>query len=276
MTKQPPVVSNADAPVDALVLAGRRQGEIDPLAAVDSVPHKALLVAGGAPLIRQVLNALRASGRIAHIRIAAPPDVRDAIAGALGGLTNWSFVDAEGSPAASVLAAIGKLENRALLVTTCDHALLSADMVRAFLSSARDSDAAAACVERTAYEARFPGSKRTFIRLKDLSFSGANLFWFSGARAKGLADFWRRLEAKRKNPAAMALEIGLFTALSYLTGQMTKGGLEKTILRKTGVEATLVPLPSAEAAIDVDKLEDLILVRNILALDHSGPRNGDA
>jgi hypothetical protein len=140
-------------------------------------------------------------------------------------------------------------------------------MVRAFLDDAQKGDAAAACVDRAVYEARFPASRRTFIRLKDISFSGANLFWFAGARAKGLAGFWRRLESKRKNPAAMAREIGVLTALSYLTGQMSQAGLERTILRKTKVAARLVPLATAEAAIDVDKPEDLVLVRNILALD---------
>ena len=69
-----------------------------------------------------------------------------------------------------------------------------------------------------------------------------------------------------ENPAAMAREIGIITALSNLTGQITKAGLEKTISRRTKVAARLVPLATPEAAIDVDKPEDLTLVRNILAL----------
>lgn len=268
MTRAEPTLSTADLPIDAIVLAGRRSGETDPLAAVDNVPHKALLIAGGKPLIRRVIEALQASKRISAIRIAAPDDVRGAISAALTGLDGWTFIEAEDSPAKTVLSSVESLSgDRALLVTTCDHALLTGDMVRTFLDEARKGDAAAACVERAVYEARFPGSRRTFIRLKDLSFSGANLFWFAGARAKDLAAFWRKLESKRKNPAAMAREIGFFSALSYLTGQMSKAGLERTILRKTKVAARLVPLAAAEAAIDVDKPEDLILVRNILALD---------
>lgn len=270
------IVSYAGLPIDALVLAGRRGSEADPLADIDGVPHKALLVAGGKPLIRRVVEALRGSDRIAHVRIAAPGDVRAPIASALEGVGDWSFTDPAGSPASTVLAAVETLADRGLLVTTCDHALLTAQMIQAFLDRAQSADAAAAGVERAAYEARFPGSKRTYVRLKDFNFSGANLFWFAGARAKGLADFWRRLEANRKNPAAMAREIGAFTALSYLAGQMTKAGLERTIRRKTGVEALLVPLGAAEAAIDVDKPEDLVLVRNILALEISAANDGDA
>jgi len=255
-----------DLAIDALVLAGRRSGESDPLASIDNVPHKALLIAGGKPLIRRVVEALQASSLVSTIAIAAPEDVREAIAASLSGLGGWTFVDAQDSPAKTVLSSIERLaDGRGILVTTCDHALLSDEMVRAFLEDARASDAAAACVDRIIYQSRFPDSRRTFIRLKDLSFSGANLFWFAGARARGLADFWRRLESKRKNPAAMAREIGLLTALSYLTGQMTKAGLEETIRRKTKVNARLVPLRTAEAAIDVDKPDDLTLVREILA-----------
>lgn len=268
MTKTEPMLSRADAPVDALVLAGRRRDEADPLAAIDDVPHKALLLAGGKPLIRRVVEALIASRRIQSIRIAAPEDVRAPIQAALEGLDGWAFAGVAGSPASTVAAAIDAASlERALLVTACDHALLSAEMIRSFLDQARKADAAAACVDRAVYEARFPGSRRTFVRLHDLSFSGANLFWFAGARAKGLADFWRRLEAKRKNPAAMAFAIGLIPALSYATGMMTKDALERTIRRRTKVDARLVLLPIAEAAIDVDKPEDLVLVRNILALD---------
>ncbi len=276
MTRIEPSLSAADAPVDALVLAGRREGEIDPLTSIDNVPHKALLLAGGKPLIRRVVDALRASDRVSHIRIAAPADVRDALAKALGGVEDWSFADTAGSPASTAMGAIDALGEKGLLVTTCDHALLTSEMIRSFLKDAQAAGAAAACVDRTVYAARFPDSRRTFIRLKDLSFSGANLFWFAGARAKGLADFWRKLEAKRKNPAAMAREIGVFAALSYVSGQMTKAGLEKTILRKTKVDARLVPLRNAEAAIDVDKPEDLALVRTILSLEISGADDGEA
>lgn len=263
-----PPVTAADFKIDALILAGRRAGETDPLAGVENVPHKALLVAGGRPLIRRVVEALKASGRIERMTIAAPEDVRQPIADALAGTEGWTFADTAGSPASTALAHLGAAApERGLLLTTCDHALLSADMVRRFLDEARKSDAGAACVDRETYEHRFPGSKRTFIKLKDVQFSGANLFWFAGARAKGLAEFWRRLEAKRKKPLDMAREIGVFTALSYLTGSMTKSGLEKTIRQRTKVDARLVTLPYPEAAIDVDKPQDLDLVRKILALE---------
>jgi hypothetical protein len=103
------------------------------------------------------------------------------------------------------------------------------------------------------------------VKLKDFAFSGANLFWFRGAAAKPLAAFWRRLEQKRKNPLAMAMAIGPLAAFSYARGAMTKAELESLIEKRAGVAARLAPLQFAQAAIDVDKPEDLDLVRKILA-----------
>lgn len=272
MQKTDPMISRTAPPLHALVLAGRREGEIDPLASVENAPHKALLIAGGKPLILRVIEALKNSGRIGSIKIAAPEDIRADLSRALAGLDGWSFTDTQSSPAQTVLAAIaGGPDDESLLVTTCDHALLTAQMVNEFLGRAGDADAAAACVSKTTYEARFPGSQRTFIRLKDFAFSGANLFIFAGSRARGLAEFWRRLEAKRKNPAAMAREIGVLTAIAYLTGQMSLAGFEKTIRKRTGAKARLISLSAPEAAIDVDKPADLALVREILAAEHKTP-----
>ena len=258
--------------IAALILAGQRSGEASPLAGIDGVEHKALLSAGGRTLIARVADALLGVGEIASIRIAAPVEFRARLAEGLAGRDRWSFSGAAGSPAATILEALGEpWARRGLLVTTCDHALLTPDIVRAFLEGARGAKAAAACVEQSVYQARFPGSRRTFVKLRDFSFSGANLFWFCGPEAQELAAFWRRLEEKRKRPLAMALEIGLGTALLYAAGAVSKAALERLIRRRTGVEARLVSLPMAEAAIDVDKPEDLILVRKLIAEAETRP-----
>lgn len=258
-------MSSANAPIEALILAGRRTGETDPLAGVENVAHKALLTAGGKPLIARVVEALAHSGRIGIIRIAAPEDVRAEISDALSAFTGWTFAKPEISPAATIYASIEQMDTSSgLIVTTCDHALLTSEMVREFLDDAHLHGAAAACVEKENYERRFPQSQRTFITLKDFAFSGANLFWFADPSASALAAFWRRLEQNRKKPLKMARQIGLLTALTYFMGAMTKRRLEATLRKKTGVHAALVTLQTPEAAIDVDKPADLALVRKLL------------
>lgn len=252
--------------IPVLVLAGQRPAAQNPLAGVEGCEHKGLLEAGGRPLIARVVDALADVAEIAAIRIAAPAEFRSKLTEALAGRERWSFAAASTTPAATILAALDEpWARQGLMVTTCDHALLTPAIVEEFLRGARAAEAAAGCVEQATYQLRFPGSRRTFIKLRDFSFSGANLFWFSGPDARDLVAFWRRLELKRKKPLAMALEIGPGTALLYAAGNITRTSLELLIRHRTGVAAKLVRLTAAEAAIDVDKPEDLALVRRLIA-----------
>ena len=53
--------------VTALVLAGRRSGGADPMAAAAGVSHKALLPVAGVPMLLRVVSALRASPSVGRI-----------------------------------------------------------------------------------------------------------------------------------------------------------------------------------------------------------------
>lgn len=252
----------------ALVLAGRRRGD-DPLAAAGG-DHKAFLDIAGKPMIARVVESLAATPGVGEILLAAPDDVSEKLAARLhpGLHARIRRLPAADSPAASALAALDANEpEKELLLAASDHPLLTPAMIDEFLAGARRDgvDAAAACVTRAVLETAYPGAPRTFIRLRNFAFSGANLFWFRGARARPLVAFWRRIEAERKNPARMARIIGPGAGLLYLAGMLTKERALAMIEARTGVKAELVPLSAAEAAIDVDKPADLDLVRRIFA-----------
>jgi GTP:adenosylcobinamide-phosphate guanylyltransferase len=235
------------------------------MAAAEGVAHKAFIEVAGRAMIARVIDALAAAPQINDITIAAPRAIREP----LSALTarEISFVAADGTPATTISAALSALPaHKQLLVTACDHPLLSPAMVGEFLGRIdRALGVAAACVDRRTYAAAYPGARRTFIEFSDGAVSGANLFWFRAGAAEPLVAFWKNLESKRKNPAAMAAEIGVVTCMLYLSGQLSRSRAIAAIARRTGVKAALVPLSHAEAAIDVDKPEDLALVREIFA-----------
>jgi hypothetical protein len=52
-----------------------------------------------------------------------------------------------------------------VLVTTADHPLLTPDMVAAFVAGAGGADVAVALVERRTLLARYPGNRRTWLRV---------------------------------------------------------------------------------------------------------------
>ncbi len=261
------MMASGKAPLSALVLAGRRNKTGDPLDEYAG-GHKAFLDIDGKPMIERVLNALAGVSEISERQVAAPDDVRARLHAKAEVAPPVRFIEAAESPSRTVSQALKLVPSGdALLVTTCDHALLTSEMIKDFLRqvSAGAYDAAAACVTRDVYMAAYPDTKRTFVRFRDFEFSGANLFWFRAGGAEPLVDFWRRLEDNRKKPATMAAEVGLLTGALYLSGLLSKDAALKKIRRKTGVRVGLIPLKFAEAAIDVDKMEDVELIRSILS-----------
>lgn len=255
--------------IECVILAGSRPEGQDPLSGL-GVAHKGLLELCGKPMIRYVVEALTAAPHVGQITIMAPEGLHSAFAAALPG-TPLRFLPAEKSPATSVAAALKAGEaGTHMLVTTCDHPLLTAQMVAQFVDGAMTSaaDVAAACVTQERYRAVFGDAPRTFIRFSDMAFSGANLFLLNRSSAGGLIQFWTRLEANRKRPLKMAQQIGLMTGLRYLLGRLSKAGAFKTLKRKTGAQCALVALEDAQAAVDVDKPADIALVEGLLETRH--------
>ena len=179
------------------------------------------------------------------------------------------FMQSTESPSRSVLESLdwADLESGPVLVTTADHALLDDDMLDAFLGASEqvECDLTVGLVSRLTIEARFPEAKRTYLRFRDGAFSGANLFLFRTPNAERAAAFWRRVERERKHPWRMARAFGLGTLLLFLTRRLD---LDAALVRASsviGAEIRAIRLHFAEAAVDVDKIEDLELVQRILA-----------
>jgi GTP:adenosylcobinamide-phosphate guanylyltransferase len=255
--------------VSALILAGRR-GPTDPVAAASGVTHRALLPILGVPMLVRVARALLAIGELDALRvsiddpavIAAVPELE-----ALRGAGRLSLHASRGSPAASVADAVAELAPGArLLVTTADHPLLTPAIVASFLAGAagRDADAVVGIVPASVVRARFPGTRRTFVRLRDEAFTGANLFWLRAPGAKRVAEFWTRLEADRKKPWRIVSHFGVGTLLRFALGRIDLAGALARVSQATGARVEAVRLSDAEAAVDVDRPDDLALATQIL------------
>jgi len=173
------------------------------------------------------------------------------------------------SPSASVLEGLewAKLENGPVLVTTADHALLSVDMVEHFLgqAEANGGDVNLALVSETVVRAEFPESVRTYLPFAGERYSGANLFAFLTPQARSAVEFWVQAESFRKRPWRLVSTFGATALLLFALRRLDLGAAFERISDTVGARVNAVPLPWAEAAIDVDKLSDLELVNRILA-----------
>ncbi|MGE0422123.1 MAG: NTP transferase domain-containing protein [Reyranellaceae bacterium] len=222
------------------------------MAASEGVPHKALARAGGRPLIAAVIEALRGVTAIADILVAT--DERD-VAHAAGGA---AIVPTAASPARTVARVLR--DRPLLLVTTADHGLLSSAQVEAFCAGVpRRCDVAVGVVPRDAFAGH--RTRRTFYRLADEHYCGANLYAFGGAGGVAAATFWAGLEADRKHPLRLAARIGPAALLRYAARRLDLAAAFALLSRRAGASIAPVVLRDPDAAIDVDTPADLALVR---------------
>ena len=264
------------APVRVLILAGRRPGTDPLLAAYPGIATKALIPVGGRPMLAHVIDAVGGLPGVRGIAVAAQDHALIAACPAIAGLAavregRVSFVPSRPSIADTVAdhARAAAAEALPLIITTADHVLLTPMMVQAFSAGAAGAEVAAGLVERRVLEAAHPGNRRTWLRFRGGSWSGANLFRLEGPNTAAVTDLWRRIETDRKKGraiiAAAARAAGplllVGTALRLMTIQqaVARAG------RRLGVDARAVPMPDAEACIDADTPADIALIEAILA-----------
>lgn len=269
-------MKNADGKVTVLILAGARPGQ-DPVAELAGVPCKVLAKVGGEPMVARVLRATRDAETV-NARIICGPSweiVKEQaflMSAIESGQLGWEAPQ-EG-PSGSVRAFLEKYPHHVpLLVTTGDHALLTPAIVDYFVKEAQglDVDVAFGIVSHSLVKAAFPATKRTVIRMGNDGFCGCNLFLLKSVAATRLVKFWSRLERDRKHPIRMIRHLGAGMVLRYLLGGLTLADCLENLGNRLNLRIREVRLPFPEAAVDVDKPEDLHFVENILAQERTPP-----
>jgi GTP:adenosylcobinamide-phosphate guanylyltransferase len=255
--------------VTVLVLAGSRRGEADPVARYRAVGSKCLATAGGVPMLVRVVRALRASPRVGRILVSIDDSgIVDQLPELAAARTAGRIeILASAVTLSRSVATAFDVAGPPLLVTTADHALLDASMIAHFLAAAdrTGADVAVGLASATLVSAAYPATRRTYLRFRDDGYSGANLFLLRTDAAKRGIEFWRRVERDRKAPWRLARAFGPVLLGVYLLRLATLAHAMALVSRRLGVRVTAIPMPAAEAAIDVDKPADLDLVEAILA-----------
>jgi GTP:adenosylcobinamide-phosphate guanylyltransferase len=248
-----------------LVMAASR-GPGDPVAESHDLSHKCLVPVAGETMLGRVLGTLERSPHVGRVAVSIEsPDVinRDIDLAA----RDITVIPSAASPCASVLAALDDLDDPwPVLVTTADHPLLSPAMVDHLCDAALESgaDVAVALAPASKILADYPDAKRTFLPFRGERYSGCNLFALMTPRAARAVDFWRGMEAHRKHPWRLFRAFGAVAVIRFLAGGMTLTAALAAASRRLGVTAAAITMPFAEAAIDVDKPDDLALVEKIL------------
>jgi CTP:molybdopterin cytidylyltransferase MocA len=241
-----------------VVLAGSRPGSADPVAEAEGVSHKVLALVGGKTLLARVVTALQQAG-VSEIAVSANHPLVEAEARRLGVVV---LPTARG-PSESVAIAFERF-GPPLLVTTGDHPLLDPGWIEELLAGTPPgADVSLMLAKRERVEAAAPDTRRTWLTFADGQWSGCNLFLLASPAAANAIAAWRQVEADRKRPWRIARRLGVKTLWSYWRGKLDLAEALARLARTLGVRAALVPASDGRAPIDLDKPEDLALVRRL-------------
>jgi len=257
----------------AIVLAGERaeSQQQNELLKYANAEAKSLIKIKDRPMIVYVLNALMQSDLIEHIYVIGNPLLlgKSIELQELLRLNKIEFKPQKTSPVESILSIFEEVkDNSKTFITTSDNVLIKKEWIDYFLKMASESgkDILIGVNNYKDVKAKYPESKRTVLKLNDVSLCFCNLFAIMNSNCKEVIMLWKKVERVRKNPFKMAMMLmPLYGLILFALGLLTSDKALKIMSKKLNVNIGLIIMPFPEACIDVDKIEDLILVNKILS-----------
>lgn len=162
-----------------------------------------------------------------------------------------------------------------VLFVTSDIPWMTAPIVEAFLEKApHDVDVVYPIIPKEVAETRFPGTKRTYVRLREGVYTGGNLFLAKTAALPRLKERAETLLAHRKSPLTLARDVGVGLLIRLLLGRLSVHQVEQRVGGLLGISGRALIFPYAEAGVDVDKPEDLAMAERDLAISSDEPQQG--
>ena len=253
--------------MDAIVTAGGIPNPEDPLYSYLKGDAKALVDVAGKPMIQWVLDALGGAKRVDNVIIVGLSPK--------SGVTCKKplyFVSNQGRMLANIVTGVTKAleinkKNQYVLVVSSDIPALKPEMVDWLVDTCMETedDLYYGVCPRDVMEARFPDSRRTFTHLKDMDVCGADINITHVRMATEHLDMWETLIGSRKSPLRQAGIIGLGTLFALFTRRLTLDDAVQRVCERIGIQGRAIVWPYAEPCMDVDKPNQLELLRADLA-----------
>jgi len=243
--------------IDAIVLAGGSAGGLD-----DNVPCKGLVPICDRPMVEYVIDALRACPSIRRI-VAVLPDA---------GKGEWQrkadqIVISYGNVVENFLAAVSALpDSERVLVMSGDVPLMTAEAVEDYLRTCEpfDADMYYPISTRESVEARFPGAQRTYMHIREGTYTGGNIGLVNPAVIVANRDLMESVFEARKSPLRLVQILGFGFIVKFVLRRLTMTELEHKVSELIGGSGRAVVVGHPEIGFDVDKPADLALATQLL------------
>ena len=243
-------------PPTILVLAGKRDGALDPLAERAGVSHKAVVPIAGKPLIGHVLATIEQAWSDAKVLVSIhDPSVLDDVEEVqrLKASGRLEMCNAQHGIVESVETASEKAD-WPILVTTGDNALTTADALRQIHASGVENgaDVVLGLAKKEDIQAAHPDGQYGFYQFKDMAISNCNLFWLGHPRAFSAVEAFRSGGQFFKNRTRIIKAFGFGNLIRFLLKTETVDGAMERLTKRFGVKVIAHRFTDGRLAIDVD------------------------
>jgi GTP:adenosylcobinamide-phosphate guanylyltransferase len=253
--------------MNAIITAGGIPQPEDTLFQYTQGSFKVLLPIEGKPIIQWVVDALNGSGEVDKIIIVGLPSDTP-----IRAKQKITFIESKNDLMLNIQAAAEKVVELDPACNDCflvsgDIPGLTAEMVKWLAHKVRRSppmDIHYTVVAKQVMESEFPGSKRTYTRMKDCEVSGGDCSVFNPRMAIDPNARWRKLIDYRKSPVKQAALIGFDTLFLLLIGQLTLKEAERRVTRRLNICGEVVLAPYAGIAMDIDKAHQFEIMQKYL------------
>lgn len=244
--------------IDAVVLAARPN--TGRLATESDEVFEANIDIAGQPMLSYVLSVLEPFPEMGEIILVGPEE----------GLSHYErgkirIIRPGSELIENVKIGLGRANTKYVLVATSDIPLLTGDALRGFLEGALGTGAEFAYAVTTREDCinKYPGVQRTYAKLKGVTLTGGNLFLVEKNTIDEAWPVIEKLIGYRKSPLKMASVFGVGFLARVFLGFAGVQEVEEYVSALLGIKCRAV-LSAPEISFDVDKPEDLRLVRDIL------------
>lgn len=249
--------------MNAIVTAGGIPQPDDKLYEYSNGKSKALIDIGGKPMIQWVLDALGDAKEVNQVIIIGLDTSSN-----LTCKKTLHYIPNQGRMLANIVAGVNKSlelnkDGEYVMIVSSDIPSVKSNMIDWLVQESMKTkdDLYYGVCPRDVMETRFPTSKRTYTKLKDIQVCGADVNIIHVSMATDHLDTWEELIGNRKSPLKQASVIGLDTFFQLLTRQFTLQALVERVSQRIGIKGRAIVWSYAEPCMDVDKPHQLELMR---------------
>ncbi|HOB08289.1 MAG TPA: nucleotidyltransferase family protein [Limnochordia bacterium] len=246
--------------VDAIVLAGAKND--GKLREISPSPYEALILINGKPMLNWVVDALKSSEHVGRIVVVGYPEFKEYMD------DDIVLLECGESLVENIEIGIDYLgAKNHVLVVTSDIPMLTVEAVDDFLSRCRDQDQDMfyPIVSKEVNEAVYPGVTRTYVKIKDGTFTGGNMVLVAPKLIQESKVVIQRVVALRKKPFEIVKLLGFRILVKFVFRCLTIAEVERRVKHHFGINAKAVIISYPQIGTDVDKPSDWELACKILS-----------